>query len=84
MPENRDELKLELDNAIPLHSSRFSGQTSRIYTGIPKKDISMFHAKKDIAVLLAIVSFLGEIFSQAQMLIIVIVSQETCSELSTL
>ena len=32
-------------------SSRFSGQTSRIYTGIPKKDIPMFHAKKGIAML---------------------------------
>jgi len=29
--------------------SRLSGQTSRIYKGIPKKDISMFHAKKDIS-----------------------------------
>jgi hypothetical protein len=25
----------------PFDSSRFSGQTSRIYKGIPKKDISM-------------------------------------------
>jgi hypothetical protein len=27
-------------------SSRFSGHISRIYKSIPKKDISMFHAKK--------------------------------------
>ena len=27
--------------------------------GIPKKDISMFHVKKDISVLLAMVSFSG-------------------------
>ena len=32
-------------------SSRFSGHISRIYKGIPKKDISMFHAKKDISML---------------------------------
>jgi hypothetical protein len=30
----------------PFDSSRFSGQTPRIYKGIPKKDISMFHVKK--------------------------------------
>jgi hypothetical protein len=30
----------------PFDSSRFSGQTSRIYEGIPKKDISMFHSQK--------------------------------------
>ena len=36
---------------FPFDSSRFSGQLSRIYKGIPKKDISMFHAKKDISVL---------------------------------
>ena len=30
-------------------SSRFSGQLSRIYKGIPKKDISMFQAKRDIS-----------------------------------
>jgi hypothetical protein len=38
----------------PFDSSRFSGQTSRIYKGIPKKDISMFHDKKDISVLFCI------------------------------
>jgi len=37
-----------------LDSSRFSGQLSRIYKGIPKKDISMFHAKKDISMLFCI------------------------------
>ena len=47
---------------FPFDSSRFSGQISSIYTGIPKKDISMFHAKKDIFVLLAIVSFSGDIY----------------------
>ena len=31
---------------FPFDSSRFSGQTSRIYEGIPKKDISMFYVKK--------------------------------------
>jgi len=31
---------------FPFDSSRFSGQLSRIYKGIPKKDIPMFHAKK--------------------------------------
>jgi hypothetical protein len=36
---------------FPFDSSRFSGQISRIYKGIPKKDISMFHAKKDISML---------------------------------
>jgi hypothetical protein len=36
---------------FPFDSSRFSGQLSRIYRGIPKKDISMFHAKKDISML---------------------------------
>ena len=36
---------------FPFDSSRLSGQISRIYTGIPKKDISMFHAKKDISML---------------------------------
>jgi len=35
-------------------SSRFSGQISRIYKGITKKDISMFHAKKDISMLFCI------------------------------
>jgi len=38
---------------FPFDSSRFSGQISRIYMGIPKKDISMFHAKKDISELKA-------------------------------
>jgi hypothetical protein len=46
---------------FPFDSSRFSGQTSRICMGIPKKDISMFHVKKDISRLLAIGSFL-EVF----------------------
>jgi hypothetical protein len=41
---------------FPFDSSRFSGQISRIYKGIPKKDISMFHAKRDISML--IVQFL--------------------------
>jgi len=36
---------------FPFDSSRFSGHISRIYTGIPKKGISMFHAKKDISIL---------------------------------
>jgi len=36
---------------FPFDSSRFSGQLSRIYKGITKKDISMFHAKKDISML---------------------------------
>jgi len=36
---------------FPFDSSRFSGQLSRIYKGIPKKDIYMFHAKKDISIL---------------------------------
>ena len=36
---------------FPFYSSLFSGQISRIYRGIPKKDISMFHAKKGIAIL---------------------------------
>jgi len=36
---------------FPFDSSRFSGQRSRIYTGIPKKDISMFHEKKDLFML---------------------------------
>jgi len=36
---------------FPFDSSRFSGQISRIYKGIPKKDISMFHARKDISML---------------------------------
>jgi hypothetical protein len=31
---------------FPFDSSRFSGQTSRISKGIPKKDISMFYPKK--------------------------------------
>jgi len=31
---------------FPFDSSRFSGQLSRIYKGIPKKDIFMFHEKK--------------------------------------
>jgi hypothetical protein len=43
---------------FPFDSSQFSGQTSRIYKGIPKKDISMFHAKKDISILFYI-EFLG-------------------------
>ena len=37
---------------FPFDSSQFSGQLSRIYRGIPKKDISMFHAKKDISMLI--------------------------------
>jgi len=36
---------------FPFDSSRFSGHIPRIYKGIPKKDIAMFHAKKDIAML---------------------------------
>ena len=36
---------------FPFDSSRFSGHISRIYRGIPKKDISMFRAKKDITIL---------------------------------
>ena len=35
----------------PFDSSRFLGHISRIYKGIPKKDISMFYAKKDISML---------------------------------
>jgi hypothetical protein len=31
---------------FPFDSSQFSGHISRIYTGIPKKDIPVFHAKK--------------------------------------
>jgi hypothetical protein len=41
----------------PFDSSRFSGQTSRTCKGIPKKDISMFHEKKDISMLSKKVSF---------------------------
>jgi len=44
---------------FPFDSSRFSGQISRIYKGIPKKDISMFHEKKDISMLYSISSFSG-------------------------
>jgi len=36
---------------FPFDSSRFSGQLSRIYKGIPKKGISMFHEKKGISML---------------------------------
>jgi len=36
---------------FPFDSSRFSGQISSIYKSIPKKDISMFHEKKDISML---------------------------------
>jgi len=49
--ENRDELQPEPENIFLFDSSRFSGQTPRIYKGIPKKDISMFHVKKDISIL---------------------------------
>ena len=31
---------------FPFDSSRFSGHISRLYKGIPKKDISMFHVKR--------------------------------------
>jgi hypothetical protein len=30
---------------FPFDSSRFSGQISRVYKGIPKKDISMLNCK---------------------------------------
>jgi len=36
---------------FPFDSSRFSGQISRYIGAYNKKDISMFHAKKDISML---------------------------------
>jgi hypothetical protein len=50
-PKIRMNCNQSLTILFPFDSSRFSGQTSRIYKGIPKKDISMFHAKKDISML---------------------------------
>ena len=60
---------------FPFDSSRFSGQTSKIYKGIPRKDISMFHAKKDISMLLAIASFSGDIGGLSQFQVIIVYSR---------
>ena len=59
-PKIRMNCNQSLKILFPFDSSRFSGHISRIYKGIPKKDISMFYVKKDISVLLAIVSFYEE------------------------
>jgi hypothetical protein len=50
-PENRDELQLELDNTIPVRFIPIFGAHIKNIYGHTKKDIPMFHAKKDISIL---------------------------------